>query len=84
MPAEAANDIRKGTSRAAKALKVRAWILIIIGIPLIFAFGLGLIFIGLGVTMLSMAKKMSNKDANQSHLEGIGAVASSITKGSKT
>jgi hypothetical protein len=72
MSAEVANDIHKGTSRAAKALKVRAWILIIIGTPLIFAFGLGLIFIGLGVTMLSMAKKMSNKDTNQSHLEVVG------------
>jgi hypothetical protein len=83
MSEEATNKIHKGTSRAAIALKVRAWILIIIGIPLTFAFGLGLIFVGLGVTMLSMAKKMSNNDTNQNHLDGSGEVASSITKGSK-
>ncbi|HUW76743.1 MAG TPA: hypothetical protein VMV70_08675 [Gallionella sp.] len=84
MSEEAVNHIQKGTSRAVKSLKVRAWILIIIGIPLTFAFGLGLIFVGLGITMLSMAKKMSNQDKAQSHLGGVGAVASGVSKGSKT
>ena len=84
MSEEAVNHIQNGTSRAVKSLKVRAWILIIIGIPLTFAFGLGLIFVGLGITMLSMAKKMSNNGTAQSHPGGVGAVASSISKGSKT
>jgi len=81
---EVVNHMQKGTPRAVTSLKVRAWILIIIGIPLTFAFGLGLIFVGLGVTMLSMAKKMSNKDIGQIHLGGAGAAASGISKGSKT
>lgn len=73
MSEEAVNHIQKGTSRAVKSLKVRGVILIIIGIPLTFAFGLGLIFVGIGVTMLSMAKKMSNNGTAQSHPGGVKA-----------
>lgn len=84
MSEHAVNHIQKGTSRAVRSLKIRAWILIIIGIPLTFAFGLGLIFVGLGITMLSMAKKMSNKGTAQSQPGGAGVLASSISKGSET
>ena len=83
MSDKAANYISQGMQFQIKMMKVMGWVLIILGIPLMFLIvGFAMIPIGiLCVWQAGRLKKKSSPENIKSHLDGIGAVVGEIRKG---
>ena len=76
--------IAKGMAFQVKMFRILGWVMIVIGVPLLLLFGIGLIFIGLGWLCLRMAKKLEKRETIEEGLDGIAAVAASLAKRAKS
>lgn len=84
-------EMDKGAAYIAKAMSVQAkmyrilgWMMIVIGVPLLLVFGMGLIPIGLGWFCLRIAKKLEKRETIEEGLDGIAAVGASLAKRAKS
>ena len=75
--------VAKGMASHAKMYRFLGWFFIIIGLPLLPLFGLGLVPIGLGYALLRMAKKLVNPETVEKAMDGIAAVGASLAERAK-
>lgn len=72
--------VAKGLAAQAKMFRIMGWFMIVIGVPLLLAFGLGMIFIALGYLCLRMAKKLERHETIEEGMDGIAAVGASLAR----
>lgn len=76
--------LAKGMAVQAKMFRIMGWVLIVVGVPLLLLFGMGLIPIGIGWFCLRIAKKLEKRETLEEGLDGIAAVGASLARRSKS
>jgi hypothetical protein len=70
--------ILETTTSLGKMLTWLGWFLIVCGVPLIAAFGMGIVIVICGVIVLRYAKKIQQRDFVEGQVDKLGAIVHTI------
>ena len=78
-----AEFLARGFAVQAKMMRIGGWVMIVLGVPLLLLFGIGVVPIVIGYICLRMAKKIERRETVEDGMDGIAAVGASLARRAK-